>query len=235
MTSAHDSDRHEEIWLLLPWLASGRLTDAQRERAERHIQSCALCSEGLRFERDLCQALTAPERITYAPGPSFRKLAARIDGTPGHTAPAPPRPRLPVHAKLAVAPIWRPPGLAWAATFVVAVGVTTSLAYHLSAPPTVQAPYRVHADEQVPERNILHIALDPKLTIGDVEQLLQADGARVVEGPGDIGIFGVAPASRGSGPEPDAARKMRALAAKLRADPRVRWVEPLYTGALQER
>ncbi len=77
-----------------------------------------------------------------------------------------------------------------------------------------------------PRSDVLHIALDRELTIGEVEELLRADGARVVEGPGTTGIFGVAPVTRsrtGTG------HQLLDLAARLRADPRVRWVEPIDT------
>jgi hypothetical protein len=216
-----DFDQHEEVWLLLPWLANGRITEAERDRAERHVRDCALCSAELRLERQLCQALASPERIIYAPGPSFRKLLTRIDSA---SASAPPRARrspLPAAARQAVVSLWRPPGLAWAATFVLAIGLASSLAYQWSPAPTAGR-YVVHTDPRPTERPILHIAFDRKLTIGEVEELLHSNGARVVEGPGDTGIFGVTPNSE---------QAMRALAGKLRSDPRVRWVEPVDTDA----
>jgi hypothetical protein len=65
-----------------------------------------------------------------------------------------------------------------------------------------------------------------------VELLLQANGARIVEGPGSTGIFGVAPAdiAPGQSSSVKASREMQILQARLRADPRVRWVEPLAVG-----
>ena len=73
---------------------------------------------------------------------------------------------------------------------------------------------------------VLHIAFQRDLTIGEVEELLRANGARVVEGPGSTGIFGVATLSavpRGA----VANEEMLKLASRLRGDPRVRWVEPV--------
>jgi hypothetical protein len=210
-----DFDQHEEVWLLLPWLANGRVTEAERERAERHVHDCAICSEELSLERRLCQALGSPDRITYAPGPSFRKLLKRIEGAsePAAAALHP----LPAAARQAVASLWRPPGLAWAATFVLAVGLAGGLAYQWSTVPT-QGRYVVHTDPRPAAQPVLHIALDRKLSIGEVEELLHADGARVVEeGPGQTGILGVTS---------DSGQAMQALAAKLRSDQRVRWVEP---------
>ena len=72
---------HEEAWLSLPWLANGRLSQGERDKIEPHLRGCTACREELAFQRLLCNALTEPDRVTYAPGPSFRKLMDRIDGT----------------------------------------------------------------------------------------------------------------------------------------------------------
>src|SRR5215475_1672023 len=107
--------KHEESWLLLPWLANGRLAAVERARLEEHLRDCADCAQELALQRLMCRSLTEPERVTYAPGPSFRKLMERIDG---RAAPAPaPQRRAPRVSGFA-APVlsaWRPPGLAFAA------------------------------------------------------------------------------------------------------------------------
>jgi len=220
------TSRHDEIWLLLPWLANGRLAGAQRAQAEEHLRECAACAREMRSQQQLCELLTTPERVTYAPGPSLRKLMERIDGS----APAPvragrpaARPR-PAYAGLAAA--WRPPGLAWAATFVltVALGTLVATTYRWSQPlyATVTSTARATPD-------VLHIAFDRSLPVGEVEELLRSAGARVVEGPGTTGIFGVTPVSvrPSAGTRAAVSPEMRALAARLRADARVRWIEPL--------
>src|ERR1700704_5704629 len=119
---ANRASRHEESWLLWPWLANGRLPLAERAALEEPLRECAACTQELAQQRLLCEVLTAPERVTYAPGPSFRKLMERIDG---HT-PARPQER-PVSGRsvpsAALAAAWRPPGLAWAASLVLAIGL----------------------------------------------------------------------------------------------------------------
>ena len=79
--TASDS-RHEESWLLLPWLANGRLPAAERARVEEHVRECEQCAREVAWQRLACQALAEPDRVTYAPGASFRKLMERIDGRP---------------------------------------------------------------------------------------------------------------------------------------------------------
>ena len=215
---------HEEIWLLLPWLANGRLSGAQRAQAEEHVRECALCAQAIATERQLCALLTQPERVTYAPGPSLRKLMERLDDAPPAPAlPAPPRPQ---RARATLAATWRPPGLAWAATFVLTIGLGALLAttYRWSQP--LYATYTA-ATPATPD--VLHIAFERSLPVGEVEELLRSAGARVVEGPGSSGIFGVAPVKVAAHARERAtvSPEMRALSARLRADPRVRWVEPL--------
>jgi len=218
--------RHEECWLLLPWLANGRLPQAERAGVEEHLRECAACTQELARQRLLCQVLTEPERVSYAPGPSFRKLMDRIDGR----TPASPQDLRPVgHRGVPAgrAAAWRPPGLAWAASFVLAVGLAAfaPTAYRWS-----QWRYTTHTTSAHATPGVLHVAFERSLPVGELEEMLRSAGARVVEGPGTSGIFGIAPVTttaRGSAPSGEASPQMRALAARLRADARVRWVEPL--------
>lgn len=217
---------HEECWLLLPWLANGRLSAAERARVEQHVSECTGCAREVASQRVICQVFAEPDRVSYTPGPSFRKLTERIDGRQsGRNS----RPRLRGPALSAREGLWRPPGLAWAAAFVLAValGALAPLAYRWSQPL-----YATYTSASAGTPDVLHVAFERSLTIGEVEELLRSTGARVVEGPGSSGIFGVAPAmgaaprAPGSGISP----QMRALAARLQADPRVRWIEPLAAG-----
>jgi hypothetical protein len=228
MTAADESRRHDEVWLLLPWLANGSLVPAERERAQEHVRHCAACEQELALQHLMCEALAEPDRVTYAPGPSFRKLMERIDEA-GAAKPVPrPKQVVPrgIIAKLGHVSLWRPPGLAWAASFLVLFTITGMLA---TASRWSEPIYRTHTDAVVSTPNVLHIAFDRSLTIGEVEEMLRASGARVVEGPGNTGVFGVTPMGIVSGQSNStgAKREMRVLSARLRADPRVLWVQPL--------
>ncbi len=238
MSPAERSSVHDEVWLLLPWAANGRLPNSQREWVEEHSRVCATCAEELSLQSRLCDALSAPERVTYAPGPSFRKLLDRLDAPAAQaagtetarteTARAEPTALRARKSRSAEATLWRPPGLAWAASFIVMVGMTALVAsaYRWSEP---RYTTRTDSGETSP-RGVLHIAFDRGLSIGEVEEVLRASGARVVEGPDTTGIFGVSPAS-GAGPEGArravTSQQLIELSTRLRADPRIRWVEPV--------
>jgi hypothetical protein len=168
----------------------------------------------------------------YAPGPSFRKLMDRIDSEADGEVKARARGRKPaLLGRLGNVALWRPPGLAWAASFVLLFGITglVMTTYRGSE----SAPYRVRTDPSVVTPNVLHIALDRSLPIGEVEELLRTGGARIVEGPGNTGILGITPVGVVDGQTPPASanKQLRALSTRLRADPRVLWVQPLAPDA----
>ena len=223
-----DACSHQDAWLSLPWLANGRLSGAERLRVEEHVRGCALCRREVALQRRLCDVLTEPERVTYAPAPSFRKLMDRIDGLTPVTPTAPsPAPLRSFTARRSSA--WRPPGLAWAASFLLLVGVAglAATTYRWSQP-------RYSTYTSVPETStVLHVAFVPSLPIADVGDALRNAGARVVGGPDATGIFGVVPADSAANAA-DASPALRALAVRLRADARVRWVEPLAGTAAAE-
>jgi hypothetical protein len=248
MIAFDECNRHDEVWLLLPWLATGRLAPAEREMAEEHVRRCKMCEQELAVQHLIDNALNEPDRVTYAPGPSFRKLMDRIEGDSSagsaRTRKPAARPEGPTRRPLAVGSsavgslaarlghvsLWRPPGLAWAASFLLLFGITGMMftAYRWSQPL-----YATRSDAPAGNAAILHIALNPSLPIGEVEDLLRAGGARIVEGPRDTGELGVIPigAIVGAGAGQTSAgstnKQLRALSARLRTDPRVLWIQPL--------
>src|SRR5262249_23110969 len=184
---------HEDAWLSLPWLANGRLSGAERLRVEEHVRGCAQCAREVALQRRLCDVLTEPERVTYAPGPSFRKLMERIDGRAPVT-PAEPRPsRLRSFAARRSA-LWRPPGLAWAASFLLVVGFVglAATTYRWSQP--LYSTYTSTPQTSAPQTStVLHVAFVPSLSIAEVSDALRSAGAKVVEGPDATDVFGVTP------------------------------------------
>ena len=228
MIAFDERSRHEAVWLLLPWLATGRLSTAEREMAEEHIRHCSACEQEFAAQHLLGNTLTEPDRVTYAPGPSFRKLMDRIDADEGKV-PARPAPRAAnissLVDRLGHVSLWRPPGLAWAASFLLVLGITGLIVQNYHRPQQV---FRTVTDAPVVTPNVLHIALDRSIPIGEVEELLRSGGARIVEGPGNTGVLGVMPVGvDGRTPAATANRQLRALSARLRTDPRVLWVQPL--------
>ena len=225
MIAFDERSRHDEVWLLLPWLATGRLSAAERELAEEHVRNCSACEQELAAQHLMGSALTEPDRVTYAPGPSFRKLMDRIDAEESRVPARRTRVRRSLIERLGHVSLWRPPGLAWAASFLLLFGITGLIVqtYRWSQPK-----YTTVTDAPVVAPNVLHIALDRSVPIGEVEELLRSGGARIVEGPGNTGILGVMPVGVDGRTAPaNANRQLRDLSARLRTDPRVLWIQPL--------
>jgi anti-sigma factor RsiW len=218
---------HSDAWLMLPWLANGRLSGAERVRVEEHVRGCAQCAREVAQQRRLCEVLTEPERITYTPGTSFRKLMDRIDGRKP-VAPVEPRPSRLRTLAARGSSAWRPPGLAWAASFLLVVAFLglAATTYRWSQPRyiTYTAPHAAVSP------TVLHIAFLPSLSITEVGEALRSAGARAVEGPDVTGIVGVVPIEASTNAA-GATTDLRALAARLRTDARVRWVEPISGAA----
>ncbi|HEU4602724.1 MAG TPA: zf-HC2 domain-containing protein, partial [Steroidobacteraceae bacterium] len=76
---ALSSREHRESWDLLPWLANQRLTEAQTQQVEKHLQQCEACRTELEEQRRLRDAIRAEEAVVLAPQTSFNKLMQRID------------------------------------------------------------------------------------------------------------------------------------------------------------
>lgn len=211
---------HDESWLQLPFLANGRLSADTRAEVEAHVRSCAACARELEAQRTLAKLLTEPDTVSYAAAPSFRKLLQRIDAAPAPTA----APSAAPVRRWRTPGAWRPPGLAWAATFLltVSLGLMVATAYRWSQP------LYGTATRPAPPPTVLHVAFERSLPVGEVGEVLQRAGARVVEGEGGSGVFGVVPAAASGVVGP---AELRALAARLQRDPRVRWIEPLAADA----
>ncbi len=219
--TANDTAQHAATWLLLPWLANGRLLAHERASAEEHVVNCAACAQELALQRRMCQALAEPDRVTWAPGPSFRKLLDRIDGQAQAAPRVAPGAARPARAVSRISRAWRPPGLAWAASVVLAVGLVgiISTTYRWSQPL-----YSTHTIGASSALGVLHVAFDRAVPVGEVEDILRAAGARVVTGPDASGIFGITPLTATTAVT---AAQLHTLETRLRTDARVRWVEPL--------
>jgi hypothetical protein len=84
-------DTHAEAWALLPWLANGRISAADREWVDAHVQSCAECRAELVEQRMIATQLRDDAAATPAASDeqrSFDKLWARIEAAESATMPA---------------------------------------------------------------------------------------------------------------------------------------------------
>lgn len=209
--SDETSFRHREAWELIPWLVNGRATPEQRGIVERHLADCTDCRDEYAFQQRIAGAMrSAPEPAGDARA-ALQEMWQRIDGEA--EAPAPRR-------RYAGGGFAR--GLL-AAVIIEAVGIaalSASLWHHNGPQAGPASAYRtLSAPQEALPRASIRAVLAPSLSLGQLQILLAQSQLEIVGGPSETGVYSLALRS-------SAANGAAALA-RLRADPEVRFAEPL--------
>lgn len=214
-----DIPAHQAVQELLPWFASGQLAPDEAQRMQEHLQTCAECRQDLERERDMrAEAASAGDALPA--GVDMERALARLMpalGPQEQSAPAPAAAPAPEPQRVSwwrAAAANQPSWLRWTvvAQWVAIIG----LGALLLRPDSDPAPYRV-LGSAVSNGGNLVVVFQPNTSERDLRRVLQAQGARVVDGPTvtDAYLLTV-----------PAANRDRALQA-MRADPAVKLAEPL--------
>jgi hypothetical protein len=200
---------HHEAQRLLPWLANDTLEAGEREWVQRHLEGCAECRAGLREQRALRAAVLESGQPPADVGAGWRRMRSRLVDSHA-VAPAGRGPWDPGRKRM---PRW--PGWAVAAQLLLAIGL--GFAWWASrTPPTA---YHTLSASPRPAGNLL-VVFDPRISAAQMQRLLEASDARIVDGPTDAGAYVLSvPADRAEG-----------VRDALRAAPGVTMVESLSAG-----
>lgn len=244
-----DIPPHQAVQELLPWYVTAQLNEDDTARVEAHLHSCAQCQHDLQWERKLragaaaSMAAAQPEgvdaeralaRLLPQLGPQEAVSTAEVEmsfrRTPESNSVEPQlqdnaqRPPAP-----ATLPWWRaaaanqPSWLRWAAVAqcVIIAGLLVLLA-RPDAPAEYRAMGAADANPGAASANLV-VMFQPDATEHALRAALQAQGARIVDGPTvtDAYLLAVPPAER--------ARVLQAL----RADPAVKMAESIDSGGAQ--
>jgi hypothetical protein len=80
MSDPKHDERHDSVWLLLPWYANGTLEAAERLLVEDHLAGCPSCREELARCNGLAAALRGRSEIAPSPHPlQLARLMERLD------------------------------------------------------------------------------------------------------------------------------------------------------------
>jgi Putative zinc-finger len=80
MTDSKHDERHDGVWLLLPWYANGTLETAERQLVEDHLAGCPGCRDELARCNGFAAALRARPEIAPSPHPlQLARLMERLD------------------------------------------------------------------------------------------------------------------------------------------------------------
>lgn len=207
-----ETHSHREIWELIPWVVNGRASEAERVRVERHVSGCTTCRQELAFQRRVSDVVASETGTGDDARAGFARLWTRID------APEPATPAWQAHAPRALSPLVR--GLI-AAVIVEAIGLSV-LGVALLKEVPLPAPYRtLSAGTESGSSATIRVVLAPTLTIGELQALLDHSQLQVVSGPTPAGVYSLAPRSQHD------ATTNAGIAARLRAQPGVRFAEPI--------
>lgn len=209
----------EEAARLLPWYVNGTLAAPDARLVAAHLEQCAVCRSdagGLYRVRAL---LSGPEPVDEVPHDGLDRLMQRVsaaealDAVPGATnAPPSSRSGRGTVRWLAAAVVVQSVALAVVGAALLGGGVNDAGPFRTLTTPT-----------ENPAAAALRVAFMPTMTLGEVQVLLRAHRLIVLDGPSEAGLFTLAiDADAATG-----ADGRGAVLARLRADPRVRFAEPL--------
>jgi hypothetical protein len=196
---------HQAVQQLLPWLLAGTLDSAELAMTQRHLQSCAQCQADLAWQRRLRAAAPAPD-AAFDADRGFAQLLPRMG------------PQI-SFSRVGVLDRWRKTAAAnsawlkWtAAAQLAAIGV---LSVMLARHGYDDAGYRAMGGAGGGAGNAV-VVFRPDTLEREMRRILQASGARVVDGPTVTDAYVLAlPASQA----PAALARMRMETAVTLAQP----------------
>ena len=228
MRDTTDLAAHEHAFALLSWLANGTLADEPARAVREHVSHCGECRQEYAAQVRLAQGMREDGSgdVLFPAEASFQKLLGRIDGEPaspsvvapslGSTLPS----AHPVRLRLL-------PGrtVRWLAAAVIVEALGLGFAVWALQMQNRAAASYVTLSSPAPaygSGSFVRVVFEPGLTLADLQQLLKRIGARVVDGPSPAGVFTLGfmnPVATDT--------ELEKRAAALRADPHVRFAEPL--------
>lgn|SRR5579885_694968 len=207
---------HRQAWDLIPWVVNGSASPEECRLLEAHLTGCRDCREEYEFQRRLWFALSRErEEGTPDPRQALERLWARIDRMPQNVGAIPARG--PRRSSAAYAR-----GLLLAVIAETAVIAGLSVALWLRPAPPAPAAYRTLTQAPAPAKAaIVRAVFEPQLRLEALQGLLTRTGLEIVSGPSAAGVYALAPLPGAAPTDAEAA------AARLRADPAVRFAEPI--------
>jgi hypothetical protein len=199
-----DQVTHEKVQRLLPWLLAGTLDSTDLALVQPHLEACAQCQADLAWQRKLRAAAPLPD-TAFDADRAFAQLLPRL---------GPQAPRIGVLDRWRRAAAANSTWLRWTAAAQLAVIGVLSLM--LARPWSDAGDYRAMGAAPQTQGNLV-VVFKPDTTEREMRRILQAAGARVVDGPTVTDAYVLAlPANQ----------QTKALT-RLRAEPSVTLAQPL--------
>jgi len=203
---------HRRVWEQLPWILNGSASEAELRLVQEHLPQCADCREALAFERRLREVLLQQAQSAVSdPEAGWERLSARIDRSESNP--------LPRRLRSSATPT------RWLAAAVIVEALALGAMVTSSARHTERAAPAVYRTLATPDAAraaaSIRVVLAPDMTLDQFRALLNRAHLQVVAGPGEAGVWSLAPAEN-----TDLIATDVALGA-LRQNPQVRFAEPI--------
>lgn len=205
-TGPDGPDLHAETRILLPWLANGSLAGAELERVRAHLGECPACRAQLEWERGMAAAGDPAPRMSAHQ--AFARLKPRLGPQELPSRPA-------RWLRLAAANDAR-----WLRSVaLIQLGVILVLGLVAVRPGGEQGLYHTLGAHQAALQGNIVVSFEASTPERELRRILQASGARLVDGPtaGDAWVLAVAPSDTGPALQ------------RLRSEPAVTLAEALNT------
>jgi hypothetical protein len=210
---------HDEAYELLPWFVNGSLSDVERRRVERHLSACLPCRAALRQEERFRQAVAEQSGQAQLAAEGFRQLESRLDRPLGSSSAVRRR-----GGSRAGRGRWtNRRALAWltAASVLLVVGALAWTSVRLGlAPPA--ADFMTVSDPATSGAHSIDLIFADTVDETERNDFFRRLDATVVAGPSDIGRYTIELS--------DSDRIREQVIAKLRDDPRIRFVGRSFIG-----
>lgn len=212
-------NEHARASELLVWMVNGRIDPADSRWLSDHLETCVSCRRELAAERRVRDAVAREPTVEFAPQASFNRLWERIEAERDVATPHTPTKAADVVsdvvARRSRKRSWIP--LAMAAQAAVILLLCGVLWQRPAAPA-----YRTVTDAApgpAVTGDVIKAIFSDDVRLADVKEILASTELSVVSGPSEAGVYTLAARDAHARPvTPE-------TAARLRADPRVRFAE----------
>ncbi|MES2264007.1 MAG: zf-HC2 domain-containing protein [Pseudomonadota bacterium] len=203
---------HQAAQALLPWFVNATLQDEERLMVSAHLRDCAHCRSDVEM---LGQLRAAPPALPAGLDPE-RALARLMPRLEAQFKDTPARTDTTLAGRLRA---WLTGGRGWMPWALAGQAVVlTALAFQLAHVGGDARNYRALGNAGQPAAGSVVVMFQPDTRLADVQRIMHASGARIVDGPTVTGAYLL--------DVPDA-RQAQALAS-LRAESAVQLAEPLH-------
>ena len=211
-----DPTTHSRAFELLPWLANGSLSAAERDAVEQHVRSCLSCHRELKEQQRLRQAMRAQPTVHLSAQTGYERLTRALGGEPSLEEPRTARSF---------------DGFVRFATVAAAgLAIVAMLLWIVPSPRGArnEATYETLATQEARVAGDIDVVFVQSITAAEMQALLAEIDGSITGGPSEAGRYTI---QLDDSSATDA--ELDALLARLAADPRIRFAGRALGGPAQ--